>query len=93
MDALTIHKRYRVCRRHFDADCLNGGCRRLLNTAIPTLYLDAAQTSPSSKKVPDIIYLPGDEDESEEHFALIVSDTQPTQPTKEIKCKCEIIVH
>lgn len=42
LDKVLIHKRYRICRRHFDSDCLNGGCRRLLNTAVPTLYLNDA---------------------------------------------------
>lgn len=36
---MTIHKRFRICRRHFDLECFNGGCRRLLNTAVPSLYL------------------------------------------------------
>lgn len=39
LDRMLIHKRHRVCRRHFDTECFNGGCRRLLNTAIPSLYL------------------------------------------------------
>lgn len=39
LDPMTIHKRYRICRRHFDSECLNGGCRRLLNTAVPSLHL------------------------------------------------------
>lgn len=35
---------YRVCRRHFAADCFNGACKRLLNTAIPTLHLNNGST-------------------------------------------------
>lgn len=86
---MTIHKRYRICRRHFDSDCLNGGCRRLLNTAIPTLYLDSDEDAPSTKKESSIIYVPvaEDEDDSDGHFELILPDTQSTVTTKEIKCK------
>lgn len=29
----------RVCRRHFDVDCFNGICRRLVPMAVPTLHL------------------------------------------------------
>lgn len=36
---LDVHRQLRVCRRHFDKDSRNGGCRRLLNTAVPTLFL------------------------------------------------------
>lgn len=39
LDSVTIQKRYRICRRHFDTECFNGGCRRLLNTAVPSLFL------------------------------------------------------
>lgn len=38
---MAIYKRYRICRRHFDTDSMNGGCRRLLKTALPTLYLNS----------------------------------------------------
>lgn len=34
-----VYTLFRICRRHFDKESLNGGCRRLLNTAVPTLYL------------------------------------------------------
>lgn len=34
-----LYRFYRICRRHFAADCLNGVCRRLLATAVPTLHL------------------------------------------------------
>lgn len=39
-DEMAIYKRYRICRRHFDTDSMNGGCRRLLKTAVPTLHLN-----------------------------------------------------
>lgn len=35
---LYVH--YRVCRRHFEKDSMNGDCKRLLNTAVPTLHLN-----------------------------------------------------
>lgn len=35
-----VHKVFRICRRHFDSSCMNGACRRLLNTAVPTLHLN-----------------------------------------------------
>lgn len=37
---MAIYKRYRICRRHFDSEAMNGGCRRLLKTAVPTLHLN-----------------------------------------------------
>lgn len=40
---ILIYRQYRVCRRHFDKDCFNGGCKRLLNTAVPTLFLNSSQ--------------------------------------------------
>lgn len=52
LDPHAIHKRYRICRRHFDSDCLNGGCRRLLNTAVPTLHLNQ---SPMKKNLNNIV--------------------------------------
>lgn len=42
---MLIYRQYRVCRRHFEPDCFNGGCKRLLNTAIPTLFLNSLQKS------------------------------------------------
>lgn len=36
---IDIYRQLRICRRHFDKESKNGGCRRLLNTAIPTLFL------------------------------------------------------
>lgn len=40
LEPILVHKRHRICRRHFDSECMNGGCRRLLNTAIPTLHMN-----------------------------------------------------
>lgn len=51
---ILVYRQYRVCRRHFDKDCFNGGCKRLLNTAVPTLYLHSSQKS----KINEIIRLP-----------------------------------
>lgn len=39
-----VYNLYRICRRHFDSDSLNGGCRRLLSTAVPTLHLNDEST-------------------------------------------------
>lgn len=85
MDPMAVHKRYRICRRHFDADCLNGGCRRLLNTAVPSLYLKSAskpivrvETVNTFESTESIIYLPvpiGEED-SDEHFELVLTDNK-----------------
>lgn len=61
LDRMLIHKRHRVCRRHFDTECFNGGCRRLLNTAIPSLYLYDVKPLRKSKSrsiVNDIDLLP-----------------------------------
>lgn len=41
---MLVYKQYRICRRHFDASSMNGGCRRLLKTAVPTLHLNLGQT-------------------------------------------------
>lgn len=43
LEPILVQKRYRICRRHFDSDCMNGGCRRLLNTAIPTLHMNGPE--------------------------------------------------
>ena len=40
LEPIEIYKRMRVCRNHFEPWCLNGACKRLLNTAIPTIYLN-----------------------------------------------------
>lgn len=37
---MAVYKQYRICRRHFESSCMNGACRRLLNTAVPTLHLN-----------------------------------------------------
>ena len=39
-DKFSVYKQYRICRRHFAPDCFNGGCKRLLNSAIPSLFLN-----------------------------------------------------
>lgn len=39
-DCRLVHSMYRICRRHFAPDCMNGVCRRLLKTAVPTLHLN-----------------------------------------------------
>lgn len=41
---MVVYKQYRICRRHFDASSKNGGCRRLLKTAVPSLHLNLGQT-------------------------------------------------
>lgn len=89
---MTIHRRYRICRRHFDSDCLNGGCRRLLNTAVPTLYLDAIESE--SVRIdesgivtvkPNVVYLSvaqGD-DENDDNIELI--ETEAVKPIIDVK--------
>lgn len=44
-DNQQVFRHYRICRRHFAPDSLNGGCRRLLGTAVPTLYLTVGNGS------------------------------------------------
>lgn len=98
MDEMTVHKRYRVCRRHFDSDCLNGGCRRLLNTAVPTLYLNSSSTTTQEIENSDasenlittpenIIYIPGAADYSEEHFELVLTENKPLIVANDAKGK------
>ncbi|CRK87633.1 CLUMA_CG001429, isoform A [Clunio marinus] len=36
---VVVFKQLRVCRCHFDAKSFNGSCKKLMNDAIPTLYL------------------------------------------------------
>lgn len=94
MDAISVHKRYRVCRRHFDSDCLNGGCRRLLNTAIPTLHLNpstktivkADQSDPLTT-ARNIIYLPVETHDTEEHFELVLTENKCTDDVGDVKGK------
>lgn len=43
--AAQVFLRYRVCRRHFDADSLNGGCKRIRTTAVPTLHLRTPESA------------------------------------------------
>lgn len=45
---MIVYKRYRICRRHFDSSSMNGGCRRLLKTAIPTLHLNLNRVTTQS---------------------------------------------
>lgn len=66
---------YRVCRRHFAADCFNGGCRRLVNTAIPTLHLNS---SGSTKKKEILVT-----DSHLEQIDLQISNDEP--PTIDLK--------
>lgn len=93
MDPLAVHKRYRICRRHFDSDCLNGGCRRLLNTAVPSLYLKSPSKNNKAERnviesTADIVYVPvpiGDVD-SEDHFELVLTEDRPIVAGNEVKC-------
>ena len=92
MDAMAVHKRYRICRRHFDKSCLNGGCRRLLNTAIPTLYLEpSTEATIKSDKIHEdgIIILPVEADNSEEHFELLLTEKTITVGSNNVKGECQ----
>lgn len=79
---MTIHRRYRICRRHFDSDCLNGGCRRLLNTAVPTLHLGLEpdlncvriDEIEGATTKPNFVYLSVDEQDDDELDELIVPE-------------------
>lgn len=81
-----MHKRYRICRRHFDSDCLNGGCRRLLNTAVPTLHLNPkqnAQLEESNNSIAtarNIIYIPVADADRDEHFELVLTENKTMVP-------------
>lgn len=55
--AMLVYKQYRICRRHFDTSCMNGGCRRLLKTAIPKLYLNQEANSGDATTDDDAIDL------------------------------------
>lgn len=93
LDAISVHKRYRICRRHFDAECLNGGCRRLLNTAVPTLHLSPdqhrKQDESSNLITSDIVYVPiaskNDSDDGDDHYEYVLTENKTLVSTKEIK--------
>lgn len=98
---MTIHRRYRICRRHFDSDCLNGGCRRLLNTAVPTLHLepdaDSIQIDESGNltvKPSNVVYLSvvADEDnEMDEHIEFIVPEEEKQMKSEhDIQLLCDV---
>lgn len=88
---MIIHRRYRICRRHFDSDCLNGGCRRLLNTAVPTLYLEPElesvriDESGNLTVKPNVVYLSvaHEDTEMDEHIELI--DPEEEKQTIDVK--------
>lgn len=95
---MTIHRRYRVCRRHFDTDCLNGGCRRLLNTAVPTLHLEPESESVRIDEIgnltvtkiePNVVYLSVADEQSviDEHFELIEAEEEKSLIEKVEKVK------
>lgn len=97
---MTIHRRYRICRRHFDSDCLNGGCRRLLNTAVPTLHLDSLESesvrideSGNATVKPNVVYLSvaeGD-NENDEHIELIEPEEEKEIiDVQNVKRKCAL---
>lgn len=97
---MTIHRRYRICRRHFDSDCLNGGCRRLLNTAVPTLHLEPIETESvrideagNLTTEPNVVYLAvaqGD-NENDEHLELIEPEEEKQIiDVQKVKSKCAI---
>lgn len=92
MDAMSVHKRYRVCRCHFDSDCFNGGCRRLLNTAVPTLYLASGNHYKKEDESNDLnsdltVYMPIklDTDDTSKHFELVVSENKIMSSPTEVK--------
>lgn len=41
-DRMIVFRQSRICRRHFDKDCFNGGVKRLIKTAVPSLYLSSS---------------------------------------------------
>lgn len=49
-DPIIVYKQYRMCRLHFAQDCFNGACKRLLETAVPTLRLNLEPTKPPKPK-------------------------------------------
>lgn len=80
-DPEKVYKQHRICRRHFDTDCFNGGCRRILETAVPTLFLAETfsgqaltglkRTQPSEEPLDDAI-----------KYELIESADPPMKKTK-----------
>lgn len=101
MDSMTVHKRYRICRRHFDNDCLNGGCRRLLNTAVPTLYLGASgqlkikmdEDEIEIDTTENIVYVPissnDDFHDEDEQFQVMLDESDEVGEVKNARGKHE----
>lgn len=97
---MTIHRRYRICRRHFDSDCLNGGCRRLLNTAVPSLHLEPSESESFSidesgnlAVEQDVVYLPIAHEviEHDEQIELIIPEVvKPVTEVQKVKSKCAV---
>lgn len=67
-DPMLVYKQYRMCRLHFATDCFNGACKRLLETAIPTLRLNLetpkAKGSPAELRENDLIFHGKPEDQT-----------------------------
>lgn len=48
-DPNVIFKRFRVCRIHFEKDCFNGECKKLLHTAVPSIHLANSHSRSKTK--------------------------------------------
>lgn len=62
-----VYKQMRICRRHFGQESKNGGCRRLLNTAVPTLFLLIDAIQPNEEDPLESYYL---EDEFVDNYRV-----------------------
>lgn len=77
-DPILVYKQYRMCRLHFDNDCFNGACKRLLETAVPTLRLNLETSNSSKPKGSPRLQL--SENELEDHtIAIVLNSHDPIE--------------
>lgn len=55
-DPVHVFKQLRVCRSHFDDKSFNGICKKLLNTAVPSLHLYKNPVKNSQSKTKLMLY-------------------------------------
>lgn len=49
IEPMLVFNRYRICRKHFARWCFNGDCKRLMKSAVPTLFLDGEKCEEESE--------------------------------------------
>lgn len=65
-----------MCRLHFANDCFNGACKRLLETAVPTLRLNLISKSARPKCSPTL-QLSENEEPADQTIAIAPASLEP----------------